>query len=166
MLSAKHIGTDALILDDLKYVTPTTAEKCWSRCFPEGRDILVVSRGGGVGRTIVSGSRGYCLMGSVLLFKPSTLVNERYLLTYLNSTLGNEKLRTTSGASAQQAIYIAHLKRDYVLPLPPLAEQHRIVAKVDELMGLCDRLKADLAESRRRQARLASTLIEAALKGA
>ena len=49
-------------------------------------------------------------------------------------------------------------------PLPPLAEQHRIVAKVDELMALCDRLKADLAESRTRQARLSATLIESALQ--
>lgn len=166
MLSAKHLGTDTLLFDDLKFVTPTVADKCWSRCCPEERDILVVSRGGGVGRTIISGTRGYCLMGSVLLFKPATEVNERYLRSYLCSNEGNDKLRTTSGASAQQAIYIAHLKRDYVLPLPPLAEQHRIVAKVDELMALCNRLKADLATARQQQATLANTLIEFALESA
>ena len=55
---------------------------------------------------------------------------------------------------------------DFPVPLPPLAEQHRIVAKVDELMALCDRLKADLAESRTQQARLSTTLIDAALQAA
>lgn len=50
--------------------------------------------------------------------------------------------------------------------LPPLAEQHRIVAKIDELLALCDRLKADLATARTQQARLATTLIESALEAA
>jgi type I restriction enzyme S subunit len=54
----------------------------------------------------------------------------------------------------------------YAIPLPPVAEQHRIVAKVDELLALVDRLKADLADSRARQERLAARLIESALQAA
>ena len=52
------------------------------------------------------------------------------------------------------------------MPLPPTNEQHRIVVKVDELMALCDRLKADLAESRTGRQRLAEAVIESALEAA
>ena len=49
------------------------------------------------------------------------------------------------------------------VPLPPLAEQHRIVAKVDELMALCDQLEAQLTQSQTDSRRLLEAVLEAAI---
>jgi type I restriction enzyme S subunit len=48
-------------------------------------------------------------------------------------------------------------------PLPPLPEQCRIVAKVHELMALCDRLEASLAASAATRRRLLDALLAEAL---
>lgn len=53
--------------------------------------------------------------------------------------------------------------RDFLIPLPPLAEQHRIVAKVDALMALCDRLEAALTTADTTRARLLEALLHEAL---
>jgi len=50
-------------------------------------------------------------------------------------------------------------------PLPPLAEQHRIVAKVDELMALCDELETRIAETSNIRRRLLEATLHEALKG-
>jgi type I restriction enzyme, S subunit len=49
------------------------------------------------------------------------------------------------------------------LPLPPLAEQHRIVAKVDELMALCDQLEAQLTNTEFGSRRLLEAVLQEAL---
>ena len=52
---------------------------------------------------------------------------------------------------------------DMLIPLPPLAEQHRIVAKVDELMALCDRLEANLTNADTARCHLFESLLHEAL---
>ena len=54
----------------------------------------------------------------------------------------------------------------YSFPLPPLAEQRRIVAKVDEMMDLCRRLEASLLTAQESRRRLLDALLREALKSA
>ncbi|HEY6085978.1 MAG TPA: restriction endonuclease subunit S [Nitrospira sp.] len=49
------------------------------------------------------------------------------------------------------------------IALPPLAEQHRIVVKVDELMALCDRLEAQLTTTQTESRRLLEAVLHKAL---
>ncbi|MGF6515823.1 hypothetical protein ABH912_003289 [Pseudomonas sp. BT76 TE3572] len=51
----------------------------------------------------------------------------------------------------------------YPIPLPPLTEQHRIVAKLDQLMGFCKQLKTSLSQASQLNEHVASTLVKHAL---
>src|SRR5690606_10004405 len=66
--------------------------------------------------------------------------------------------------SASQTTNIANVSLAKLRPLPfaipPLAEQHRIVAKVDELMALCDRLEAQQADADSAHAQLVQALLD------
>ena len=50
------------------------------------------------------------------------------------------------------------------MELPPLAEQHRIVAKVDELMALCDQLEQQLNQADQQRRRLLEAVLAEALQ--
>ncbi len=69
--------------------------------------------------------------------------------------------------NTKQAIKGATLNRhsiaNILIPLPPLSEQHRIVAKVAELMDLCNKLETALEEREKSRCRLLSTLLVDAL---
>ena len=73
-----------------------------------------------------------------------------------------DDIRSLAAGGAQPNLNVGKIK-DTVIPLPPLAEQHRIVAKLDQLMALCDQLKTQLSQARQLNQQLASTLVEQAV---
>jgi len=86
-------------------------------------------------------------------------LNSRYVLAYLKSPrfleLGESKMTGTAGQK--------RLPKDFVetnpFPLPPLSEQHRIVAKVDKLMALLDQLKTRIQQANQQQQTIANVLV-------
>ena len=73
-----------------------------------------------------------------------------------------EDLREFAPSTAQKNINLGTLT-EVLIPLPPLAELHRIVAKVDELMTLCDRLEESLATGCATRGRLLDAALHVAL---
>ena len=93
----------------------------------------------------------------------TTFPEEYIYLEFLELLLKATDLKENQNATAQPVISGKKLY-PIVVSLPPLAEQRRIVAKVDELMALCDQLKSKLATAQTTQNKLAFSLVADAIK--
>jgi type I restriction enzyme S subunit len=97
----------------------------------------------------------------------SNEVHLKYVLSYLNSRFGRSyfmgKATGTQGNMPKVNQGTVSLTP---IPIPPLHEQHRITAKVDELMALCDQLTARLKAARELSATYATAATEAMLEAA
>lgn len=88
-------------------------------------------------------------------FNPSE-VNKYYFRHYLDAISASIK---ASGNGIAMIHMTKERMENLVLPLPPIAEQHRIVAKVDELMALCDQLEQQTEASLNSHQTLVETLL-------
>ena len=79
-------------------------------------------------------------VGKIELFNGNEqYILEEYVLFYLRSSVGYSELTKYKKATAQESISIDAI-RNVIIPLPPLAEQKRIVARLESLLPLCRKL--------------------------
>ncbi|PWK05612.1 type I restriction modification DNA specificity protein [Psychrobacter immobilis] len=87
-----------------------------------------------------------------------------YINLVNNSSYSREYYAEVAGGTSSSMKNVSRSQvRALKIALPPLAEQHRIVAKVDELMAICDQLKAKLQQSQETQVQLTDALVDKAL---
>ena len=101
---------------------------------------------------------------SVVGFIPSVEISGAKYFEYFLRTAKVDLLEFAP-ATAQKNINLEILNA-LLIPLPPLAEQLRIVAKVDALMSLCDQLEAQLTSAQTESRRLLEATLHHALAGA
>ena len=134
----------------------------------EPQDILVVEGNGSaseIGRCAVwNGEIENCVhQNHIMRCRPKALQLTAYAALYLNSPDGMAEMKRLAITSAGLFSLSVGKIRKIPFPLPPLAEQLRIVAKVDTLMALCDRLEASLVASAATRRRLLDALLAEAL---
>lgn len=165
-LAVANVQRGRLELDDLKRFEVTSEELERYRLMPG--DLMVVEGNGSeneIGRCAIwSGEVQDCLHQNHLIkCRPLSLDLSSWVLQTLNSPFGIAVMKSLAVTSSGLYNLSVGKIRSIAFPLPPLKEQHRIVAKVDGLMALCDQLKSRLQTSQQTQLALAEALVEQAL---
>lgn len=144
LITGKDFYNGYFSLEKTQYVSEADYFEISKRSEVGIGDILFSMIGGNIGSMIRITEENYFPMAikNVALFKQygtnSTL--SQYLYWFLASQVGKIKERAKGGA---QPFVPLNLLRSYPFPLPPIAEQQRIVDRVNELLAVCDGLKKE-----------------------
>lgn len=142
-VTAKNIKEWGIDTSNITYVDKPTHDTIYSRCNPEKGDILLIKDGATTGVVTINNlDTPFSLLSSVALLKQTRLVCTLFIVYMLRSNLLYKSIRGEMKGTGITRITLKQIA-PIVIPLPPLAEQHRIVAKLEELLPLCQQLAAN-----------------------
>ena len=154
---------DRFDLSDLKYVSREDHERFCQRIRPE-RDDILYTKGGTTGIARVNDldfEFSVWVHVAVLRIAKQFLV-PRYVAMALNSSLCYQQSQAYTQGISNYDLGLTRMIK-ILMPLPPLAEQHRIIAKVYELIALCDHLEAQLTTTQAESCSLLEAVLHEAL---
>ena len=134
MASSTNINNDTLVeLEKVRYLSADVFYKENERTRATTGDILFTSVGS-LGRScIFDGSVNICFQRSVSVL--TTLLFNQYLKYFFDSGYFQQKIVKEATGTAQKGFYLNQLAVS-LIPVPPLAEQQRIVAKIEQFLAM------------------------------
>ena len=145
-ISAKNVKPYRFMPENHNYISQDLYHKLVQNAKPEKGDILLTRVGAGIGEAaIIDTDLDFAIYVSLTLIKlvSNNLISNKYVLYWLNSPIGVASAKKNIyGKNASQGNLNVKNVRDFLVPLPPFDEQMRIVAKLEELLPICERLKS------------------------
>jgi type I restriction enzyme, S subunit len=139
LVTSKNLSSGKLDLANVNYISIEDHLKIQERSAVEINDVLFAMIGS-IGNPVLVDIETEFSIKNVALFKYYNLKfsSPHFLKYFLEHS--SRIFREQSSGAVQSFVSLGKI-RSFVLALPPLEEQHRIVSKVDELMVLCDQLE-------------------------
>ena len=162
LITAKNIRMGSLEREPREYISETTFDTWMTRGFPRIGDLFFTTEAP-LGNVCLNDiEEPFALAQRVICMQPYTDIDTRFLMYGLMSELMQSLIHEYATGLTAKGIKATRLK-PLPIPIPPLAEQHRIVAKVDELMALCDELEENLVNGEETRSRLLDSLLAEAI---
>jgi type I restriction enzyme S subunit len=147
LVTAKNVRMGSLKTIPEEFISEQTYTEWMTRGLPQKGDILFTTEAPLANVCLLNVDQKVGLAQRVINFQPFAFREiSNYSLYALMSPAVQGFIQEEATGMTAKGIKAARLK-GICIPLPPLPELHRIVAKVDQLMALCDELKSSLARS-------------------
>lgn len=163
-ITSENVGSYQLLLDSKKYVELKFNE-IEPKSILEKGDFLMNIVGGSIGRTAIYNiddlaniNQAVCL---IRMF--SGYLDEQFFLHFFNSSICVSYMFDKQVDNARANLSMGNISR-FVMPLPTLKEQKRIVEKVESLFTLCDSMKEKIFKAQELKVLLSKTIIEKAVQ--
>ena len=140
-LSVKDLSSGKISFENTKFISLEEHKQLYGRCNPEYGDILITKVGTTGVPAIVETDEEFSIFVSVALLKINTSkIYNKYLYYILQSPVVQKQVKeNTRGVGNKN--WVLDAIKNTKLPLPPLEEQYRIIAKIEDLFFKLDTIK-------------------------
>ena len=157
--SVKDVSGGVINFSNTRFISEKAHSELCKRCKPEFGDILLTKVGTTGIAVNIDKHEEFSIFVSLALLKFSqSNLNKFYLCHLINSPFVKKQFADNTQGIGNKNL-VLRLINQFVVPIPPLAEQHRIVAKVDELMSVCDQLEEQLKTSQNKATELLESVL-------
>lgn len=167
-ITSKNLVDGKLSFDKVQYISKDDLIKFNTRSKVDNGDILMAMIGS-IGKPVLVKNidREFAIKNVALIKNiPNSKVDMNYVLYLLNYAENTLRQQATGGV--QQFVSLSYI-RTFIVPFPPIEEQARIVAKVDELMAKIDeyeKLENQLVELKKNfPGDMKAAVLQAAMQG-
>ena len=147
LVRTPNIGEGQLLLDGVHRVSKEVYDKRNVRAVPQVDDIIYAREAPAGNVAVIRENEQVCLGQRTVLIRPmNTLIDSVWLTYAMLTPYSRNHLISKATGSTVTHVNMASI-RPFDLPLPPLSEQHRIVAEIKRWFALIDQIeqgKADL----------------------
>lgn len=160
----KHIVQGSICFENTKFISESTYQTLNTRCPVEVGDILYSAVGSYGVAVPVRTEQPFSFQRHIAHIKPVSSLSQLYLVHYLNSPVCRQQAHLVARGVAQKTVTLGSLT-NFSVPIPPLAEQHRIVNKIEELFTELDAGVDLLKKLKIKLKRYRQSVLKAAVEG-
>jgi type I restriction enzyme, S subunit len=163
-LTARNVKGGRLVLDRCTFISPEDFTRTSRRYTPHPGDVIVTCVGT-LGQTaIVPNGLSFSADRNLAAIRPSKAILSPFLKAALDAPGPQAIMQNGSGSTAQPHLYLSDL-RNLKVRVPPLAEQRRIIAVIDEQFSRLDAGVAALQRAQRSLKRLRTAILQSLVVG-